>query len=62
MTTREELAVWPRNHYECPNDCGEHPQPFEVPMPYNTSIWLCGRCWFEFHVVSICVPCTPEIC
>jgi len=53
-------------HYHCPNDCGDHPQPFLVDgVPEAGEYagkWLCGRCWVVNNTRSIMVLCTPETC
>lgn len=46
-------------HYHCPLDCGEHPQPFKG----DDGKMYCGRCWFMYNKrLTECVLCTPATC
>lgn len=45
-------------HYHCPNDCGDHPQPFHAV----DGRYLCGRCYFKYNEQVEMVACTPETC
>jgi len=44
------------SHSHCPYE-HEHPQPF-----MKDGDEICGRCYFVEHIITIMVPCTPEIC
>jgi hypothetical protein len=45
-----------RDHYHCPRGC-EHPQPFCAGM-----LLLCALCFYVDGLVTIMVPCSPELC
>jgi len=69
METGKEVL---ERHSHCPFWC-DHPQPFKAILKEtelhnfpeiipNIEHEFCGKCWHIDGILSIMVPCTPEIC
>jgi len=54
------------DHDHCPYGC-EHPQPFrfadtdDVPVAFRGKE-CCGCCLFTAKILTVMVPCVPEVC